>query len=143
MQLFALYVVAHGHHSPGGGFQGGVILGASLILLAMSTNIQTVLKTFSDTQLLNSYPYHKQKFFYFQIQHIPKKLNKLKRCFMESISIIISLTLMIFGYVTTVRYKHLTQLIMKLSFCLIVIMHMARNINLQMISFSLIFFLIV
>ena len=35
MQLFALYVVAHGHHSPGGGFQGGVILGASFILLAI------------------------------------------------------------------------------------------------------------
>ena len=35
MQLFALYVIAHGHHSPGGGFQGGVILGASLILLAI------------------------------------------------------------------------------------------------------------
>ena len=36
IQLFALYVVAHGHHSPGGGFQGGVILGASFILLAIS-----------------------------------------------------------------------------------------------------------
>ena len=23
IQLFALYVIAHGHHSPGGGFQGG------------------------------------------------------------------------------------------------------------------------
>jgi len=28
IQLFALYVIAHGHHSPGGGIQGGVILGA-------------------------------------------------------------------------------------------------------------------
>ena len=26
-QLFGLYVVVHGHYSPGGGFQGGVILG--------------------------------------------------------------------------------------------------------------------
>ncbi|NVM57303.1 MAG: sodium:proton antiporter, partial [Desulfobacterales bacterium] len=34
IQLFALYVIAHGHHSPGGGFQGGVILGASIMLLA-------------------------------------------------------------------------------------------------------------
>ena len=32
IQLFGLYVIAHGHHSPGGGFQGGVILGSSLIL---------------------------------------------------------------------------------------------------------------
>jgi len=31
--LFALYVVAHGHYSPGGGFQGGVILAAALILV--------------------------------------------------------------------------------------------------------------
>ncbi len=40
VQLFALYVIAHGHHSPGGGFQGGVILGASIILLALSHNLQ-------------------------------------------------------------------------------------------------------
>lgn len=43
MQLFALYVVAHGHHSPGGGFQGGVILGASFILLAISYDLKMVL----------------------------------------------------------------------------------------------------
>jgi multicomponent Na+:H+ antiporter subunit B len=41
IQLFALYVIAHGHHSPGGGFQGGVILGASIILLAMSQDLRT------------------------------------------------------------------------------------------------------
>lgn len=34
-QLFALYVLAHGHYSPGGGFQGGVILGAAYIMLAL------------------------------------------------------------------------------------------------------------
>jgi multicomponent Na+:H+ antiporter subunit B len=43
IQLFALYVVAHGHHSPGGGFQGGVILGASFILLAISYDFKTVM----------------------------------------------------------------------------------------------------
>ena len=42
IQLFALYVVAHGHHSPGGGFQGGVILGASFILLAISYDFKKV-----------------------------------------------------------------------------------------------------
>ena len=36
LQLFAIYVVAHGHYSPGGGFQGGVLLGASLILPLLS-----------------------------------------------------------------------------------------------------------
>lgn len=44
MQLYALYVIAHGHHSPGGGFQGGVILGASFILLAISYDLTMVLK---------------------------------------------------------------------------------------------------
>lgn len=47
MQLFALYVVAHGHHSPGGGFQGGVILGASVILLAISEGLGEGLKRVS------------------------------------------------------------------------------------------------
>jgi len=43
IQLFALYVIAHGHHSPGGGFQGGVILGASIILLAIAYDMRTAL----------------------------------------------------------------------------------------------------
>ncbi|GIW41168.1 MAG: hypothetical protein KatS3mg076_1745 [Candidatus Binatia bacterium] len=36
LQVFALYVIVHGHESPGGGFQGGAILGASLILTRLS-----------------------------------------------------------------------------------------------------------
>lgn len=32
IQLYALYVIAHGESSPGGGFQGGVLLGSSLVL---------------------------------------------------------------------------------------------------------------
>jgi len=40
IQIFALYVVAHGHHSPGGGFQGGVVLGAAVILFAISHNLR-------------------------------------------------------------------------------------------------------
>lgn len=43
IQLFALYVIAHGHYSPGGGFQGGVILGASIILLAIAYDMRTAL----------------------------------------------------------------------------------------------------
>jgi multicomponent Na+:H+ antiporter subunit B len=35
MILFAVYVVIHGHDSPGGGFQGGAILAATLILIRM------------------------------------------------------------------------------------------------------------
>jgi len=43
IQLFALYVIAHGHHSPGGGFQGGVILAASLILVALSFSLRSAM----------------------------------------------------------------------------------------------------
>jgi multicomponent Na+:H+ antiporter subunit B len=32
LRLFALYVLVHGHDSPGGGFQAGVVLGASFLL---------------------------------------------------------------------------------------------------------------
>ncbi len=44
IQLFGLYVIAHGHHSPGGGFQGGVILGASIMLLAISQDLRTAVQ---------------------------------------------------------------------------------------------------
>ena len=47
IQLFGLYVIMHGHSSPGGGFQGGVILGASFILLAMAFGIDEVKQRFS------------------------------------------------------------------------------------------------
>lgn len=40
IQIFAFYVLAHGHHSPGGGFQGGVIMAASLIMLELSSDLK-------------------------------------------------------------------------------------------------------
>lgn len=42
IQLYALYVIMHGHYSPGGGFQGGVILGASLVLLFITHGYEEV-----------------------------------------------------------------------------------------------------
>ena len=36
IQIYALYVIMHGHYSPGGGFQGGVIFGASFVLLLLT-----------------------------------------------------------------------------------------------------------
>lgn len=36
MQIFALYVIFHGHYSPGGGFQGGAVLGASILLMRLA-----------------------------------------------------------------------------------------------------------
>lgn len=53
IQLFALYVVAHGHHSPGGGFQGGVIFGASFILLALSRDLQAAQRWVPEKRVLN------------------------------------------------------------------------------------------
>jgi multicomponent Na+:H+ antiporter subunit B len=48
IQIFALYVIAHGHHSPGGGFQGGVILGASMILYAIAFDLRSALQRMSE-----------------------------------------------------------------------------------------------
>ncbi len=36
IQVFAFYVIFHGHYSPGGGFQGGVMLAASIMLLRLA-----------------------------------------------------------------------------------------------------------
>lgn len=35
IQLFALYVVFHGHYSPGGGFQGGALIATTVLLARM------------------------------------------------------------------------------------------------------------
>jgi len=40
IQLFALYVLIHGHDSPGGGFQAGTLFAASVILPIIAFGIQ-------------------------------------------------------------------------------------------------------
>lgn len=35
IQIFGIYVIFHGHYSPGGGFQGGGLLAAAVILLRL------------------------------------------------------------------------------------------------------------
>lgn len=47
VQLFGLYVIVHGHTSPGGGFQGGVILAASAILLSLAFGSRDLQRRFS------------------------------------------------------------------------------------------------
>jgi multicomponent Na+:H+ antiporter subunit B len=42
-QLFALYVLFFGHHSPGGGFQAGTILGAGVILVSLAFHLKVSL----------------------------------------------------------------------------------------------------
>jgi multicomponent Na+:H+ antiporter subunit B len=48
MQLFGLYVIAHGHGSPGGGFQGGCILAASFVLLLVAFDLAEAKKRLSE-----------------------------------------------------------------------------------------------
>lgn len=52
IQIFALYVIAHGHHSPGGGFQGGVIFGASFILLALACDLKAAQNWVAEKRIL-------------------------------------------------------------------------------------------
>jgi multicomponent Na+:H+ antiporter subunit B len=47
VQLFALYVITHGHYGPGGGFQGGVILAASMLLLRLTLGEKVEHRRFS------------------------------------------------------------------------------------------------
>ena len=48
IQLFGLYVIAHGHSSPGGGFQGGCILAASFILVVVAFDLAEAKRRFSE-----------------------------------------------------------------------------------------------
>jgi multicomponent Na+:H+ antiporter subunit B len=36
IMMFGLYVIAHGHYGPGGGFAGGVVVGVGIILLRLT-----------------------------------------------------------------------------------------------------------
>jgi multicomponent Na+:H+ antiporter subunit B len=49
--LFGFYLISHGHLSPGGGFQGGVVLGTAIILLALSHSIEQTEKKFNSRWL--------------------------------------------------------------------------------------------
>jgi multicomponent Na+:H+ antiporter subunit B len=41
IMMFGLYVIFHGHYSPGGGFQGGALLAASVLLMRVSSGSNT------------------------------------------------------------------------------------------------------
>ncbi len=48
IQTFGLYVLFLGHYSPGGGFQGGLLFAASLMLLVIAFDIKKAQKHFSE-----------------------------------------------------------------------------------------------
>jgi multicomponent Na+:H+ antiporter subunit B len=46
IQVFAVYVIFHGHYSPGGGFQGGALLAAAVILMRFGEGSATSQREF-------------------------------------------------------------------------------------------------
>ncbi|POR00670.1 hypothetical protein AU468_09475 [Alkalispirochaeta sphaeroplastigenens] len=46
VMVFGLYLVAYAHRSPGGGFQGGVVIASAVILLALGRDIYDVERLF-------------------------------------------------------------------------------------------------
>jgi multicomponent Na+:H+ antiporter subunit B len=48
IEIFALYVIMHGSSGPGGGFQGGVIFGAGIILYAIIYGLKEGKQRMSD-----------------------------------------------------------------------------------------------
>ncbi len=49
--LFGLYLISYGHLSPGGGFQGGVVLASGILLLFLSHGFTLVQKSFPERHL--------------------------------------------------------------------------------------------
>jgi multicomponent Na+:H+ antiporter subunit B len=52
IQIFALYVLFHGHGSPGGGFQGGVIMAAAYILVGLGLGREELDRLISEAGIL-------------------------------------------------------------------------------------------
>ncbi|MCK5035097.1 MAG: sodium:proton antiporter, partial [Candidatus Sabulitectum sp.] len=51
IMILGVYIFTHGHLTPGGGFQGGVIFGSSLILLAISYDLKTLVRRIKEKVL--------------------------------------------------------------------------------------------
>ncbi len=49
--LFGLYLISYGHLSPGGGFQGGVVLASGIILLLLSHGVTLVQRSFPERRV--------------------------------------------------------------------------------------------
>jgi len=52
MFLFGFYLFAYGHLSPGGGFQGGVVIASGIILLSVSRGVTTAERLFPVSVLM-------------------------------------------------------------------------------------------
>lgn len=49
IMLFALYIIFHGHYSPGGGFQGGTMLAAAILLTRITSGNRQAQLQFKST----------------------------------------------------------------------------------------------
>lgn len=49
--LFGFYLISYGHLSPGGGFQGGVVLASGIILLSLARGVNLARQIFSQERL--------------------------------------------------------------------------------------------
>ena len=49
--LFGLYLISYGHLSPGGGFQGGVVLASGVILICLSRGVSSAERVFPSRKL--------------------------------------------------------------------------------------------
>ena len=47
--IYAIYIVLHGHISPGGGFAGGIIIALSFIQLMLAYGKEAVIKKLNET----------------------------------------------------------------------------------------------
>ena len=52
--VYGAYVVLHGHLSPGGGFQGGVLIASAILMVFLGYGSLRVRKTFNDHKLHSS-----------------------------------------------------------------------------------------
>jgi multicomponent Na+:H+ antiporter subunit B len=49
--IFGLYIIAHGHLTPGGGFQGGAVIVSGVVMLLVAFNYQEVRKVLRERVL--------------------------------------------------------------------------------------------
>ena len=52
--VYGAYVVLHGHLSPGGGFQGGVLIASAILMVFLGYGSLKVRKTFNDHKMHSS-----------------------------------------------------------------------------------------
>ena len=49
--IYGLYLIAHGHLTPGGGFQGGAVVASGLVLMLVAYNAEWVSKRIKESHL--------------------------------------------------------------------------------------------